>query len=542
MADIADTTIGTVVDTTTTKDGLHDAEALTSSSDMTSKDLKTAGPPPGSLGKTEYLKNPMKKMHYGIDNRRRIVERCCVGDVYGNPSLINCRYEKTTVSHDKYAKLVEKYGEEMRTPGFKFFNTFAFYIPNELFVPNSIVVTVMEKFVNPKTKREEEVEKEIRTASDKVFPGNGDSGVLEYHWSGFNTDPGCDILMAAAEDLVRRLIAEIVKSMRMQHSMTKSAVRHELSLQTISTYAGAAETPFTHYVAAFFKEWSQDIKITHSTMKKKAKDGTVSDSISSFYHPLPISFPNPEASLRGDDRDIIDGIIKNYAETMAERGRNLFNKMEEEGRSIRGRAKNENKDKDKDKGQKPKSVKVKSDYEIALEQMRKDQKGDPKEKPSVTEKGFDIEPYLSHGQLTAKALSRIPGYDQIVGGVRQECKRFFDDFFNRVLVTLTQSAIEFCAVYKSKTITADIAFCSVRAFFIAVFMNNASEVEKEVMAHCNKVYGVYTAHQRKKSDKVRKAKEAREYRIDAMEGEGEDGGKGESEDVAAPNGGLEGDA
>jgi hypothetical protein len=257
----------------------------------------------------------------------------------------------------------------------------------------------------------------------------------------------------------------------------KAALKHVLSTEHVSTLVANSKDPVVRSLSSFYDRWEKqvrsfDVQLPGGKVKRK-------------WHPLPIAFPDVEATIPDYLRVLIDSILEKRSSTLRERGQKLAQKLilSRQGKQKGSPAVKEEKKK------KPKAP-TRSALQIAIDDLRKKDETTPKVlKPNET--GYNITRALSQGSITKMLLSDVPDSQLYIGKVAAKAKRFIDDLYNEILITLCNVAIEGMATSGELRLTPEISMMAINAYFYSIVGTENSSVRRDALDNARATNTLY---------------------------------------------------
>jgi hypothetical protein len=443
--------------------------------------------------------------------REALVTWWATGHKYGNPRLFQNRFNKHQLTHDAYTKLSEKLQKKGVTlqPGLNFVESLCYQVPKDLL---------------PRAVKED--------GKEKV--GGGDSGVIVYRFGNVNCRPGSYMLLAASESVASYFIEKLVEAMKARRNVgAKAPMLHTLQMEYIADLLRGSKDPILNYLSGFYERWTKEVH--HPDVPSKGDKTTVKQK----WLPLVIPFPDVEAVINANQKYLVDHIVDTHIASMKKRGQTLYQNMVDSGRLTLKSAR-EAKPKDAEPVEEKKKRFIpppKSELQKAIEEDRKKKDAEPRAPVKhyrPCEIGYDITPLLSQKDFTDQLLNRIPDARSVIAKIVPAVRRFVDDMFNEVLITMTNLALSSMSVAESSKMTRQITFCAIESFFDIICGLATSEARDHATASAKAICSAYERKMEKRREKIHgkpKTDEAAEDEEDEDDEE-EDVFEGEAE--AAP--------
>lgn len=401
-----------------------------------------------------------------------VVDYYVTGGAYGHPALFAALYSSASMTHGAYYKIAvddATNGAKQLlpdvTPGLKYIHSDCYHIPKAL----------LEK--------------------DVAKQGDGDSGVRVYHFGKIHTRPGSYIILSAAERIAMSVIREIVEEMG-KGSDGKAVTKRVLTEKHLAGMFARPTSPIMALAAAFYAKWRGDV------VPRTVQSGRTKIVTKTIYPPMPIEWKRIEIGmgLTATDKFIIDNIVATRMREKQLVGHRLQESLVKSGK-VAERAKlaeaaatkrelekvKRELEKAKAEAEGKRSRKIaapeKSELEREVEADRKKSRDGAADGKTIriTDPSYRIETHLSHKRFVRDAIDRMFGDINPVAKIEPLVKRFFDDFINRLLVTMAENAVQCMGLVASTTLSTEIAMLVVGAFMTSVGLSTQSGVHREVL-------------------------------------------------------------
>ena len=426
--------------------------------------------------------------------RAGLVDYRLKGNVYGHPNLVNVAFTASPVSHETLGKtltaLKAKIGDVQ--PGLNLSGSDCFIIPEE-FTP----------------------EVEGKRASP--------TGVVKYHLSEMNAKPGKYVFIGAAEAMVTHFLQHLVGFVKQKKTGANSTqilrMIHLVEMMSTST------DRLISFVQGFHGHWT-------STTDPLDKETGTKGKLKRVWVPLPIRANQGAVMLTLDNKYIVDKIIHTRDEARKARGVNLHAIHQEmldsaviEPYKPPVKAKTTAKTSVKAVSafdpppmvvSKKKEAPVKTELQKIIAADRKS--GPTRKVIKPSDPTYNPSHLLSQSKMVRAILEGIPGSKAIISKVSADVKRFIDDLFNEIVITLTDAAVNIMVVNGTTTLSNTIAIAAVKTYLSVVQGSDPSDLKNKVSAMISAIIATTERLSVEKKRKVGMATERRLERKSKLEG------------------------
>jgi len=378
--------------------------------------------------------------------REIVVEQEMLGNKYGHPALWPLLYQKTSLTHDAYAKLTAELAKKNITlnQGLNFIESKCYFVPKEL---------------NQRT------------------PERGESGVICHKLSSIKHRPGAYSIVSAASVIAAHVVDAIVKTMKIRTGDSKNGlVKHTLQIQHIKQTL-ESDDPMLANVGVFFDRWMKEVKFVEV---EKAKGG-----MKKVWIPLHIDFPDAGDIMPLDMRYIFDSILTERTEARRKRGQALYKSLVDSGK-LRIKKEPET--------PKEKKASNRSELAIAIASDKQKRVGEsPQKALKHTDIDYDGTDHLTQKDLISRILSHNPESEAFIGKIDPAVRRFLDDLVNHIIISITDISISFMLAADSLTLSSKLAGMAIETFFTVIYGSRCSELKRKVIASAASTAGRYEA-------------------------------------------------